>query len=163
MKNYFRLLKQIFLIIPKEYGKKLKLIFFALSIAGVLEALGIGLLIPLISEILNDDSHNLVKDYLSRFLELNKIELIQFLSVCLFALYLFKSIYLTKLEFFIQKFSQNIKANLTLELFNKYPKTVELVIQNVFELSKNNNFHGHSKRSFLKKYKLPRLAKKTIA
>ena len=50
-----------------------------------------------------------------------------------------------------------------LELFNKSPKNVELVIQNVFELSKNNNFHGHSKRSFLKKYKLPRLAKKTIA
>ena len=64
MKNYFSLLKQIFLIIPKEYSKKLKLIFFALSIAGVLEALGIGLLIPLISEILNDDSHYLIKDYL---------------------------------------------------------------------------------------------------
>jgi len=132
MKNYFRLLKQIFLIIPKEYSKKLKLIFFALSIAGVLEALGIGLLIPLISEILNDDSHYLVKDYLSMFLELNKIELIQFLSVCLLALYLFKSIYLTKLEFFIQKFSQNIKANLTLELFNKYTS-------NSYEFNVNNN------------------------
>ena len=86
MKNYFSLLKKIFLIIPKEYSKKLKLIFFALSIAGVLEALGIGLLIPLIFEILNDDIHYLVKDYLSIFLELNKIELIQFLSVCIFVL-----------------------------------------------------------------------------
>ena len=132
MKNYFSLLKKIFLIIPKEYSKKLKLIFFALSIAGVLEALGIGLLIPLIFEILNDDIHYLVKDYLSIFLELNKIELIQFLSVCIFVLYLFKSIYLTKLEFFIQKFSQNIKADLTLQLFNKYTK-------NSYEFNVNNN------------------------
>ncbi|MDA9698801.1 ABC transporter ATP-binding protein/permease [Candidatus Pelagibacter sp.] len=132
MKNYFSLLKQIFLIIPKEYSKKLKLIFFALSIAGVLEALGIGLLIPLISEILNDDSHYLIKNYLSMFFELNKIELIQFLSVCILLLYLFKSIYLTKLEFFIQKFNQNIKADLTLQLFNKYTN-------NSYEFNVNNN------------------------
>tara|TARA_B100000989_G_scaffold204363_1_gene154687 strand:- start:26546 stop:28273 length:1728 start_codon:yes stop_codon:yes gene_type:complete len=132
MKNYFSLLKQIFLIIPKEYSKKLKIIFFALSIAGVLEALGIGLLIPLISEILNDDSQYLIKDYLFIFFELNKIELIQFLSVSIFLLYLFKSVYLTKLEFFIQKFTQNIKADLTLQLFNKYTN-------NSYEFNVNNN------------------------
>ena len=132
MKNYFSLLKQIFLIIPKEYSKKLKLIFFALSIAGVLEAFGIGLLIPLISEILSDDSHYLIKDYLSMYLELNKIELIQFLSVCILILYLFKSIYLTKLEFFIQRFNQNIKADLTLQLFKKYTN-------NSYEFNVNNN------------------------
>ena len=132
MKNYFTLLKKIFLIIPNEFSKKLKLIFFALSLAGVLEALGIGLLIPLISEIFNDDSNYIIKEYLLGYLKLDKIELIQFLSFCILGLYVFKSIYLTKLEFFVQKFSQDIKADLTSLLFNKYTN-------NSYEFNINNN------------------------
>ena len=132
MKNYFILLKKIFEIIPENHSKNLKLIFFALSIAGILEAISIGLLIPLITELINDNSQYMIKEFFYSFFDLDKIGTIKVLSISIFCLYLFKSIYLTKLEFVIQKFTQSIKADLTLQLFEKYSN-------NNYEFNVNNN------------------------
>ena len=120
MKNYFYLLKKLFLILPKHYSKKLYLIFFGLAIGGVLETAGVALVIPLIFEILNDDSSYFIKDYLLNFLPYEKLVIIKFFFICIVCLYIFKSIYLTKLEYFIQRFVQNVIADLTLVLFKKY-------------------------------------------
>ena len=47
-------------------------------------------------------------------------------------MYLFKGLYLTYLEFFIQKFSQSIRTEVSLKLYKKY-------INNRYELSVNSN------------------------
>ena len=69
MKNYFYLLKKLFIILPEHYSKKLYLIFFGLAVAGILETAGIALVIPLIFEIINDDSSYFIKDYLLTFFQ----------------------------------------------------------------------------------------------
>ena len=50
------ILKKNFSILPLHLNKRLKLIFFLLSIGGLLETLGIGAIIPLISIIFNNES-----------------------------------------------------------------------------------------------------------
>ena len=54
------------------------------------------------------------------------------LTIIIIFVYLFKGIYLTFLEFYIQKFIQRIKAEISLKLYDKY-------IDNNYELSVNSN------------------------
>ena len=120
MINYFNLVKKATQLIPDKLYKKFKLIFLLLSLAGVLETLGLGLIIPLISEILDSE---MTKYSFVKYFGLSgndKTYILKILSVSIFFVYFLKSIYLTKLEFYIQNFSQLIKAEMTLKLFRKY-------------------------------------------
>jgi ABC-type multidrug transport system fused ATPase/permease subunit len=120
MKTYFYLFKKLFIILPAQYSRKLYLIFFGLAIAGVLETIGIALVIPIIFEILNENSSYFIKEYLLNFFPYQKLVIIKFFFLCILFLYIFKSIYLTKLEYTIQRFVQSVVADLTLVLFKKY-------------------------------------------
>ena len=132
MFNYINLLKEIFKILSLKRRKKLVLIFFALAISGTLETLGIGLIIPLISNILDTSTNIFSMKGLFHFEGLNRHNIIVNLTILIFFVYLFKGLYLTYLEFYIQKFVQHIKAEVTLKLYKKY-------INNNYELSVNSN------------------------
>tara|TARA_B100000989_G_scaffold296147_1_gene278746 strand:+ start:32167 stop:33888 length:1722 start_codon:yes stop_codon:yes gene_type:complete len=120
MKRYILLLKKILRLIPEKFSKNIYLIFFCLSISGFMEALGIGLLIPLISEILGNNQNFFFITNIIDLESYNKFETIKFLLIAIFCLYLIKSIYLSKLEFFIQKYVQSVRAELVYNLFSKY-------------------------------------------
>ena len=120
MKNYLNNLKKIFSILPLHLNKRLKLIFFLLSIGGLLETLGIGAIIPLISIIFNNESGiKFLGDYLN--LETSsKSQTLIYLSGLIFVLYLVKAIFLSFLEFVIQKFTLSVNAEVTTKLFKNY-------------------------------------------
>ena len=113
-------LKKIFSILPLHLNKRLKLIFFLLSIGGLLETLGIGAIIPLISIIFNNESGiKFLGDYLN--LETSsKSQTLIYLSGLIFVLYLVKAIFLSFLEFVIQKFTLSVNAEVTTKLFKNY-------------------------------------------
>jgi len=130
--KYIDLLKEIFEVISLKRRKKLILIFFLLAASGFLETLGIGLIIPLISEILNSSTDIFSIKNFFYFKGLTQQNLIINLIILIFFVYLFKGLYLTYLEFYIQKFSQNTRTEVSLKLYKKY-------INNKYELNVNSN------------------------
>ena len=132
MQYYIKLLREIFGILPLRSRGKIKLIFFGLSVAGILETLSIGLIIPLISEILDTSIDMFSIKNLLGFDTYDKQSIIKYLTILIVFVYLVKAVYLSILEFYIQKFSQDVKALLSLKLFKKYS-------YNTYESSVNSN------------------------
>ena len=120
MNKYIYDVKNIFSILPKNLKKKFNLIFFLLSIGGLLETLGIGILIPLINIIISDNTKIPILGNIINFDDFSKIQLIIILGVIIFSLYFVKAIYLSFLEFFIQKFSLRVNSEVTTQLFKTY-------------------------------------------
>ena len=100
--------------------------------AGFLETVGIGLIIPLISEILGTSIDIFSIKGIFNFDGIDKKTIIINLTIIIIFVYLFKGIYLTFLEFYIQKFTQRIKVEISLRLYDKY-------IDNNYELTVNSN------------------------
>ena len=120
MNKYIYDVKNIFSILPKNLKKKFNLIFFLLAIGGLLETLGIGILIPLINIIISDNTKIPILGNIINFDDFSKIQLIIILGVIIFSLYFVKAIYLSFLEFFIQKFSLRVNSEVTTQLFKTY-------------------------------------------
>ena len=120
MKHYLKLLKEIFTILPSKSRNNLKLIFLGLSVAGFLETLSLGIVIPLISEILGTSKDIFSIKSLMGLENYSKQSIIKYLTILIFFVYLTKATYLSCLEFYIQKFSTRVKAEVTLKLFKKY-------------------------------------------
>ena len=132
MLYFINLIKELFKVLPEKKKKNLNLIFFSLALAGFLETVGIGLIVPLISEILGTSIDMFSIKGIFNFDGIDKKTIIINLTIIIIFVYLFKGIYLTFLEFYIQKFIQRIKAEISLKLYDKY-------IDNNYELSVNSN------------------------
>jgi len=120
MKNYLAELKTVFRILPNKLNKRIKLLLIMLSIGGFLETLGIGLFIPIIAIIMEKKINF---PFINSFYDLSNIEINEALfvmGVTIFLVYFIKSIFLTYLEFGIQKFTHDTKVELTTILFKKY-------------------------------------------
>ena len=120
MKNYLKELKTIFSILPNRLFKRMRLLLLMLSVSGFLESLGIGLFIPVIA-IITEKKDSL--PFLNDFYDFSKIELndVLLLMMCLILLvYLIKSVFLTYLEFGMQKLVNDIRVELASTLFKKY-------------------------------------------
>ncbi len=91
-----------------------------LSISGFLESLTIGLFIPLIS-IISEKKTDI--PFLNNFYDFSEIEINEFLVLVvslILVVYLIKSIFLTFLEFGVQRLINDIRVELTSDLFKKY-------------------------------------------
>ena len=132
MYYFINLIKELFAVLPEKKKKNLNLIFLSLALAGFLETIGIGLIVPLISEILGTSIDIFSIKGIFNFDGIDKKTIIINLTIIIIFVYLFKGIYLTFLEFYIQKFIQRIKAEISLKLYDKY-------IDNNYELSVNSN------------------------
>ncbi len=108
-----------------EKNQKNKFIIFVviLFFASILEAMGIGIIIPLISTILDSENTfvnylpNNIKEYLLSF---DKISLIIFFSflICLF--FIFKNLVLIIISFFQSRYVFGIKNSLEKKIFKSY-------------------------------------------
>tara|TARA_Y100001970_G_C14244457_1_gene867087 strand:+ start:788 stop:2521 length:1734 start_codon:yes stop_codon:yes gene_type:complete len=120
MKKYLSEIKIVFSILPGQLKKRMRLMLTMLSISGFLESLTIGLFIPLIA-IISEKKTNI--PFLNNFYDFSKIEINEVLVLVLsliLIVYLIKSIFLTYLEFGIQRLINDIRVELTSELFKKY-------------------------------------------
>ena len=120
MKNYLKELKIILSILPEKLRKRMQFMLSMYSISGFLESLTIGLFIPLIA-IITEKKTNFT--FLNNFYDFSKIEINEilfFIIGLILIVYLIKSIFLTYLEFGIQRLINDIKVELTSVLFKRY-------------------------------------------
>ncbi len=120
MKKYLEEFQTILNILPQKLKRRMRLMMIMLSFSGFLESLSVGLFIPLIAIFLEKKTNY---PLFNKFYDTSQIDTndLLFLVISLILIvYLFKSIYLTFLEFGIQKLINNIRVELTSTLFKKY-------------------------------------------
>ena len=120
MKKYLAELKTVSSILPKKIKKKMRVMLLMLSISGFLESLTIGLFIPLIAIFLEKKTSY---TFLNKFYDYSKFDtenLIIIIICLILSVYLLKSIFLTFLEFGMQKLINSIRVQITSSLFKKY-------------------------------------------
>ena len=108
----------------ENFQKKKFLLFVAiLFLASILEALGIGIIIPLISTILNEESTFIrvlpteIQNYLNSF---SKISLIIFFSSIICVFFIFKNLILIVISYFQAKYVFDIKNSIEKKIFKSY-------------------------------------------
>ena len=90
------MIKKFFSILEKEDKKRFFVIVFLMAIAGVLETLSIGILIPFISFLLDPDlllKHEIVLKYFSFLLDYNNEKLVYVLLFSIFICFLLKALF----------------------------------------------------------------------
>ena len=98
----------------------MRVMLLMLSISGFLESLTIGLFIPLIAIFLEKKTSY---TFLNKFYDYSKFDtenLITIIISLILSVYLLKSIFLTFLEFGMQKLINSIRVEITSTLFKKY-------------------------------------------
>lgn len=119
----YKQILNLFNCLEKNQKNKFLIFVVVLFFASILEALGIGIIIPLISTIL--DSENTFMNYLpyeiKQFLfSFEKISLIIFLSFLICFFFIFKNLILIIISFFQSKYVFGIKDSLEKKIFRSY-------------------------------------------
>jgi len=128
------LLSQIFSILDKNDKFHFFSLLFLIFISMFLEILSIGLIVPIITLVIENDQ-SFFSEYnfyiFDNFFLLNKETQI-ILVLAIFALvYFFKSVYLTLLTVYLNSFSYNLKAKISKNLFKSYlNKKFQFYIEN---------------------------------
>jgi ABC-type multidrug transport system fused ATPase/permease subunit len=118
-------LNKVFQLLSREQKKRLYLILFCLFIGMILEAFGIGIILPVLNVIVSPESlkqFGWVNDF---FVSINLIEerdVIIFSLSLLIGVYFFKSLYLVILNYYQNRYISNISANISNRLFANYLK-----------------------------------------
>jgi ABC-type multidrug transport system fused ATPase/permease subunit len=118
-------LNKVFQLLSREQKKRFYLILFCLFIGMILEAFGIGIILPVLNVIVSPESlkqFGWVNDF---FVSINLIEerdVIIFSLSLLIGVYFFKSLYLVILNYYQNRYISNISANISNRLFANYLK-----------------------------------------
>lgn len=115
--------KQINKILNQNQKKRIFILFFMLLVGMIFEVLGIGLLLPIITSIINPEKimgYSIIKD-LVLFLNINsEVEFIKYSLFFLILVYLIKSIYLLFLSYFQNNFISKLTVDTSDLLFENY-------------------------------------------
>ena len=110
-------------ILNKNQKAKIIVLIFLLFLGMILEILGIGLLLPFL-EIISDENitgkYPLLKDIFNYFMIDNYKSQVAFFLILIFIIYLFKALYLVYLSYRQNIFLQNINAYIASKLFKIY-------------------------------------------
>ena len=119
MNNYKKLRK----LIPSSQHKKLALLVFLLFVGMAFEVLGIGVLLPILTAILNPEillTNDISTSILDFFKITDKEQIIKIALASLLIIYFFKSAFLIFLSHFQNRFISNLSAFLSNKLFTNY-------------------------------------------
>jgi len=112
--------KKFFSILEKKDKKIFFGIVFLMAIAGFLEILSVGILIPFLSFLLDPAlllENEIVLKYFSFIVEIENEKLIYFLLLCIFVCFFLKAIFFTWFLYQKNKFIFSFSDNLTIKLF----------------------------------------------
>jgi ATP-binding cassette, subfamily B, bacterial PglK len=116
-------LKQINKILNQNQKKRMFILFFMLLVGMIFEVLGIGLLLPIITSIINPEKimgYSIIKD-LVLFLNIkSEVEFVKYSLLFLILVYLIKSIYLLFLSYFQNNFISKLTVDTSDLLFENY-------------------------------------------
>lgn len=110
---------KVYKILPDYYKKRLPLLLLMIMGGTLLEALGLGAVLPAIA-ILSGQYINLIKDYFPLLDGLSQNGLIMLVFVGLVGLYIFKSIYMLYLTWIQNDFAFGLQADLSKKIYVYY-------------------------------------------
>lgn len=129
-------------IIPKSFKKKTIKILFFLIISMLFEALGLGLLFPVVSIILDPEVVNFypsIIDFLSEYAIISHQQIISFVMIVFGLLYFIKSVFLVYVSWILADYSQSLSDLLSSKLFAGYVRQpyIESINTNSANLQRN--------------------------
>ncbi len=113
-------IKKIFQILNKKDKKNFVLVLFLLINKSILEVLSIGLLIPILNFLVNEESKNILYKYATFLKEYNDNELISFFVIVFLAIYLIKTLFILFYARWHAKFINILNINIIQKLLEKY-------------------------------------------
>ena len=128
--------KKILFLLTSRQKKQLIFLGFALLIGVLLEMLGLGILLPVIGILLDQDIFDkfpILEHYFMLFGEPTQIQIVVIGMITLVVFYLFKAFYLSFLGFFQSLFTAELTADVANKLFYGY-----LTSPYSFHINKNN-------------------------
>ncbi len=117
------MLKKFFSILEKKEKKIFFVIVFLMAIAGFLEILSVGILIPFLSFLLDPAlllEHEIVLKYFSFITEIENEKIIYLLLLSIFICFFLKAIFFILFLYIKNKFIFSFSNNLTIKLFSSY-------------------------------------------
>jgi len=116
-------LKQINKILNQNQKKRIFILFFMLLVGMIFEVLGIGLLLPIITSIINPEKimgYSIIKDLVLVLNIKSEVEFVKYSLLFLILVYLIKSIYLLFLSYFQNNFISKLTVDTSDLLFENY-------------------------------------------
>ena len=114
-------LKKIWFILSREHKTKGVILLFFILISTLLEVLGIGLIVPMILFLIEDNiliKYPFLFETVSYFFDQpNKINLIKFGLGALLSVYFVKNLFLALFSYYESKFAWGVRADISERLF----------------------------------------------
>ena len=114
------LINKIFFLVGRKIKKKLFFLFLVLLFIAITELLSLGLIIPLIKALIEDNQNFIFFEYLKRIEFINSENLISWTFLVVLIVYFFKYIISTFFIFVKAKIITNIRASLGINFFKSY-------------------------------------------
>ena len=114
---------KVFQVLSKNQRKRFYLILFCLFIGMILEAFGIGIILPVLNIIVSPESlkqYVWLNDFLNSISLINNQQIIIFALLLLIGVYFFKSIYLVLLSYYQNRYISFISSQISNRLFKNY-------------------------------------------
>ncbi len=136
------MLKTIKALIPNSYKKKTLILLFHLLLSMALESLGLGLLLPIVTIILDPgiiNSYPFFTNFLSEYGICSHEQIISFVMIVFGIIYIVKSILLVYISWVLADYSMNLSENVSSRLFAGYVNQpyIESVNTNSANLQRN--------------------------
>lgn len=136
------MIQKIKSIIPKSYKKKTIKILFFLLLSMLLEALGLGLLLPIVTIILDSqvvNNYPSIIGFLSEYGIISHQQIISFVMIIFGSLYIIKAFFLIYVSWVLADYSQGLSNHLSSKLFAGYVRQpyIESVNTNSANLQRN--------------------------
>ena len=136
------MLNKLKLIIPKSYKKKTIKVIFFLLLSMLLEALGLGLLLPIVTIILDPDVINSYPPFiifLSEYGINSHEQIISFVMIVFGIIYFVKSVLLVYISWVLADYSQGLSDHVSAKLFAGYVNQpyIESINTNSANLQRN--------------------------
>jgi hypothetical protein len=114
MKNVFN---KLLFVLDSQERKKSFILTLLVLIGAILEMLGIGMLMPILSLLTDNGANSLyfgkVEKYLPAIADLDQYDLIKFFLIFIFIIYLLKTIFLSFLTWYQSLFLFNLQSNIS--------------------------------------------------
>ena len=114
---------KVFQILSKNQRKRFYLILFCLFIGMILEAFGIGIILPVLNIIVSPESlkqYVWLNDFFNSISLINNQQIIIFALLLLIGVYFFKSTYLVLLSYYQNRYISSISSQISNRLFKNY-------------------------------------------
>lgn len=114
------LINKILKVLNKKQKFQIFLLSFLSIIRTLLEMIGIGLLIPILTFITDIEKSYKYFEYINFFKEYEQKKIILFFVICFLTIYLIKTIFVIFYNVYVSKFAQNLFFSISKKILSKY-------------------------------------------